>query len=412
MQPATRHVRVLLTFAPAALAAALLWVALGLAAPVAASPSVRVQTAPTACRPLRGAETVQAAARLPCVRVFFAGVWYVDLRGSVLLGATGVSAAQVPGAVVWLSDASATVPAALRPGFTLYRTLARPAGGDVAQGARAYATLPSSVRTAVIADAGDGVAVVISRLPNGWQAVWAVSYTHPKSVRELARVPLSTALTAAVRRQTVVVWTYGSTSARASTTTLYVSHVTGGVAGPVHTYRGPTEGSGWYLDGLRIGGRAVPGIAPLPLPPVPGFRTIHAGAASDAAPTLRVPANWRVRALPGGSSVGVEATDPRDPVVHVTVWLNGCVGCYAEDPLGLVPGPDTPTAGMAPGTAAQWVGDHAVRYTVRRTIHGKAYVETVLVTVPPTQGDVQVSVTLPANDRSLAARILATFRWS
>lgn len=412
MRSITRRVHAPFAFLPAAAAVAVALVAPAPGSPVFASPGAHAPASPAVCRPLRGAETVQAAARLPCVRVSFGRVWYVDLRGTVLEGTTGVSAAQVPDAVVWLADASSTVPAGRTPGFTLYRTADRPQGGNVASSAQAYATLPGAVRSATIADAGDGVAVVLSLLRDGKRAVWIVSYAHPDRVREMLTAPASTTLTAAVRRNAIVVWSYRSSSHGTPTATVYVSHVTGDAGASVHTYRGSPETTGWYLDGLRVGGRAVPGIAPLPFPPIPGFRAIHVGSAANTAPALEVPSGWTVRPLPGGSSVGVEATDRRDRAVRVTVWRNACVGCYAEDPLGLVQGPDTPTAGLAPGAVVQWVGDHAIRFTVRRRVRGQSYVETVLVTVPPEQGTWQVSVTVPAADPALAERILSTFRWS
>lgn len=367
-----------------------------------------------ACRPMTGAETLETASRWYCVVVPFAGRWSVDLRGRVLTQATGVSAAVLPKAVVWLAAGVSTVPQGRRPGFTLYVTPDRTGGGNLATGARALATLPTRVRTATIEDAGDGVALIDSRLRNGGQAIYAVSYEHPHDAWVFVRAPAGWSFgPMSVRRDTIAVWAYPGNPATTSRASLYVAHVTAGVSSPVRIYRGPAAGSGWFLDGLRLGGKAVPAAPPIPMPRIAGYQVLRVGGAGTAGqPVIEAPRGWTVKALPGGSSVGVDATDPRNRTIQVTVWRNGCIGCYDADPLGLIQGPDEPTAGLPTGTAVRWMGDHTVQYVSHLRLKGRAYVRVVRVTVPPDQGTDQVSVTVPAGDAALVHRILSTFRWS
>jgi hypothetical protein len=274
------------------------------------------------------------------------------------------------------------------------------------------------VDAASLEDAGDGVAVIEAHLRAGATEILAVPYTHSGRVtpvltlsrREAKRTDLAWPV---VRRHSVVVFAYPANAASASAGTVVVARVVAGGMGAVHTYRMSTAfaANGWVHEGLLVGGRPVPGIRPLPVPGIAGLVPVRLEAATSGPYVIDVPKGWRVRGLPGGSSVGVEATGRPRGSGRVTVWRNACVGCYAMNFLDLVGGPDTPI-GFPPPAGLTWHGSHTVLWQTTPTRDGRRYVELHLVTVPPTQGTYDVTVRVPRGEAGLARRILSTFRWS
>ena len=164
----------------------------------------------------------------------------------------------------------------------------------------------------------------------------------------------------------------------------------------------------WWQGGLVVGTRAVqiPGVQPPAAPVLPkGFAWISIG--QSRAPIAAVPQAYRVKRLPGGSSHGVSATDPKNPSVQVTIYENACAGCY--NPGFMAQGTNTLSTpiyvGRQPGVSP--LGDHGFITEFRPKKGLETY---MLVADYLDGGDIEASVTVPKAQAALAREILQTVR--
>gem|GEM_PF-4466698 len=398
-------------------------VASGAVGPARASAAgaFREARAAGACVPLANGP-LQSASAKACVVVLLGGGWSVRMPGAWLTLGARVSAVQLPDALVWLSAPTPWLPGR-RPRrsrrWELFVTPGAAVPGsrqprDVAAGARPVAVLGADVARATLDDAGEGVAVVTVTTKAGDTEVLALSYAHPGAVTRLVTVAGRSPATSwpVVRHGVIAVMAYhvGAHGVAGPSGAWTLAHVVAGrVASVRHVVATGRGADGWQYDGLVIDGVAVPWVRPHPVRREPGMTPVRIGVSATGPYVIDVPTGWRVRPEPGGSSYGVQATGGTGG--RVTVWENGCVGCYAMQGLDLVGGPDTPVGAVPPGKV-RWRGDHTVVSVARIREAGRPYVRLALATVPPQQGTYQVTVIVPAAQVALGWRVLGSFRWS
>ncbi|QQE80019.1 hypothetical protein GI364_05980 [Alicyclobacillus sp. SO9] len=112
--------------------------------------------------------------------------------------------------------------------------------------------------------------------------------------------------------------------------------------------------------------------------------------------------------IPGGSSIGVVVSDPKNPSEKVTLWMNACAGCYSPSVVSaeLVTAPDSPLLGAQKGESYTWLNDHAVTYTLPPSKKSKYPTYGLTRTFTGASGDEEVTVTVPARDKQTATDIL------
>ncbi len=188
--------------------------------------------------------------------------------------------------------------------------------------------------------------------------------------------------------------------------TVHVLHIASGqTASVTGVAPGPLI---WWQNGLQVGLKAVkvPGVEPPAAPPVPaGFQAIAIG--SSTSPIAAVPQGYTVRQLPGGSSNGVSAQDPKDSAIQVTIYQNACAGCY--NPGFMAQGVNTLSTPIYVGalTGTTPLGDHGF---VTKVAQKGGLVQYMLIADYLDGGDLEASVTVPKTQGALAQEILGTVR--
>jgi hypothetical protein len=160
--------------------------------------------------------------------------------------------------------------------------------------------------------------------------------------------------------------------------------------------------------GILVNGQVVklPLVDHLPDSAVPAdYKWIGPGQGN---PRIAVPGNWIVKQIPGGSSQGVSATNPRDPNAQVVFFDSACAGC--PDPG--VSSPHvynsfaSPLLAVARGATYTWLNEQTVAFTLPADDQHPYPTYGVSQTYTYRPGRREAKVTVPASDRQTATIIL------
>lgn len=266
-------------------------------------------------------------------------------------------------------------------------------GVNLLAGAQQVAVLPASVSTLQLRDlTGTGsYAVFWSRGP---EAVWALNLSGTKpSFREIGAATSS-----------LVVTGRSAVAYRAANGGVQVDDLkTGQQAGPFTVASSASGIPFWWSNGTvttAAGPLSIPFLPPYTHTLPSGYQWAKIG--QGPASVLAVPHSYQLTQLPGGSSEGVKATDPTNPGYSVTVWRNGCAGCYNPGILaqGLVALANTPYP-YGPVPAGETILPHnAVLIT-----HGSS--EDLIISLPM-DGNIEITITDATAHPNRTREILST----
>jgi len=161
--------------------------------------------------------------------------------------------------------------------------------------------------------------------------------------------------------------------------------------------------------GVKVGNQIVPVALIRQSPPMnlpPGYPWITVGQSNS--PQIAVPRAWSVvKQMPGGSSIGVVASNPQDPGEKVTLWINACVGCYSPSgPSGTANTPDSPLLSVQTGETYTWLNDQTVAYTLPPNKNSAYPTYGLTRTFTSYGGDEEATITAPPSDKQTATLIL------
>ncbi len=370
-----------------------------LASAFAAGVAVGLALTGCASRPPTSASTSPAALGMQREQIGSDYLWVptsADSGGTPRMQVAGTAF----GVVVALPPGYAALPTSARPeaAWTIYLSHPTAARQDLMRTATMVASLPRGQSDVTLMGVTGRYAVFAARAAGGRLLELVTLAGAGRGARRgVGAVTSAFAGALAIRGMVIYLGPHGTVHALHLATGRRAS--AGGVApGPLY----------WSQGGLMVGARAVrlPGVDATSQAPLPrGFRWISTGAAAPG--VIAVPQGYIVQQLPGESSHGVRATDPRAASIEVTVWENACAGCY--NPGFLAQGVNTLSTPIYTGRHAGLtpIGDHGY---IAETRQGQGLLRYTRVAYDVSGGDLEASVTVPVAQAALARRILATLR--
>jgi hypothetical protein len=339
------------------------------------------------------ADTVALAAQ-PATIIYGSAAYTLAIPAKDDHGTTDVTAADVPGGIIWMTPPGFP-DAAAHPlaNWSLWFTPASTTGGSIWTDAQQWQSFTKEQAPRLVGMTG-GYAII--SLMEGTQI-------------EIVRVRLTDGDASNVVRYAspaVAGYGYGVYMWQDADRKLHVVKLATGeeqvIALPALS-RIDMVGAGVLVDGQ---------VVKLPLVDKPTYPAVPAGykwiGTTQAKPEIAVPENWTVRPIRGGSSNGVSATNPQDPNEKMILMDNGCAGCYQPSvtSLQMYDSFSSPLMGVAKGETYTWLDDHTVAFTLPPGEQNRYPTYGVTRTFVQRSGNQEAKVSIPANDRQTATIIL------
>lgn len=313
---------------------------------------------------------------------------------------TNVSAADVPEGVVWMTPPSFP-DAADHPSsrWYLWLTPQRSNGGSLWRGAELLHRFKRGSRPTLVGITGNRVLIGLQARGQAEQ-IYSYSLRNRKGLL-IATVPLAAPSS----------YGFGAYSWVYQSNVVHVVNVSTGREFSVSV--SGADGSAIQLvpGGIDVLGKIIriPGVHGRTYPAIPhSFKWIALWHSTR--PVVAIPSTWKVtQEHPGGSSIGLIASNPKDPKEKLALYFNACGGCYSPSvisPQMVNTLYDSPLMGLAPHETYAWLDDRTVAYTVPASKQSVYPTYGLTRTFTNQSGDEEVTLQIPSSAKHLATLIL------